>query len=78
MIKRRVLVVSLVLLLTLSFALPMMAQEGEAAAPVPAAEESGEVVSGAATLMLLLGAGAVLAVGGLTLLRDSFKSVSQG
>ncbi|MBK8023422.1 MAG: hypothetical protein IPK19_18830 [Chloroflexi bacterium] len=40
MIKRRVLVVSLVLLLTLSFALPMMAQEGETAAPVPVAEEA--------------------------------------
>lgn len=68
MTKRSYFIATLVLLLALALTVPAFAQEAAGAAEAPA-----ETVSGAATLMLLIGAGAVLAVTGLTLMRENAK-----
>ncbi|MCK6578831.1 MAG: hypothetical protein L6Q98_12055 [Anaerolineae bacterium] len=64
MTQRSYFIAMLVLLLALT--VPAFAQEAAGAAEAPA-----ETVSGAATLMLLIGAGAVLAVAGLTMMREN-------
>jgi len=65
------LTVALACTLALTAALPALAQ----AAPAPAAVEQAAPV-GIATLVFLLGAGAVLLVGGIMLARDSFRGDS--
>ncbi|MGQ9887629.1 MAG: hypothetical protein ACUVSX_03975 [Aggregatilineales bacterium] len=57
--------------LALTAALPVLAQTAPASA---AAEQAAPV--GIATLVFLLGAGAVLLVGGIMLARDSFRGDS--
>lgn len=69
MTHRSFFIATLVLLLTAALTVPALAQEASGAA----AEAPAETVSGAATLMLLIGAGAVLTVAGLTLMRENAK-----
>lgn len=69
------LVILLLLSLTLA-ALPATAQEATAEAPIESSETP-EPVGGLSTLMLLIGIGAVAAVGGVALLRErSGKTIS--
>ena len=73
--KHSILVLLVLLLMLSAVSVPTFAQDAEPAAVTEAIGEA--PVEGASTLILLIGLGAIGAVGGLTLLRQSFYSSNQ-
>lgn len=76
----RVRIASLLAVLALSFALAVLPALADEATPEPSAPTTTETTAldeataqGTTTLVLLIGLGAVLAVGGLALLRERYE-----